>query len=102
LAGFCFFTRFRVKKAYERTAELGVYFKPEFTGKGLGKEAVNFLEKEAAASGIKVLIASISGENSTSIRLAEKMGYQKCAHYQSVGEKFGRVLDVVEYQKILD
>ena len=101
LAGFYFLTQFRKKKAYDRTAEAGIYLKPEYTGRGIGKESVAFLEEEARKRGIKVLIASISNENTASIKLVREMGYEKCAHYKQVGEKFGRVLDVVEFQKIL-
>jgi L-amino acid N-acyltransferase YncA len=46
-------------------------------------------------------VASISAENTSSIRLSQQMGYEQCAHYKQVGEKFGRLVDVVEYQKIL-
>jgi L-amino acid N-acyltransferase YncA len=48
-----------------------------------------------------VLMATICGENDKSIRLFEKNGYFKCAHYKEVEEKFGELLDVVAYQKIL-
>jgi L-amino acid N-acyltransferase YncA len=101
IAGFCFLTQFRKKKAYDRTAEIGLYLKPGFTGKGIGREAVAFMEKIAVTQQIKVLVASISAKNTASIKLCQKMGYEKCAHYKEVGEKFGRILDVVDYQKIL-
>jgi L-amino acid N-acyltransferase YncA len=29
------------------------------------------------------------------------MGFEKCAHYKKAGEKFGRFLDVIDYQKML-
>jgi len=101
LAGFCFLTQYKKKQAYDRTAEIGVYIKPEFTGRGVGVTAVTFLEEEAASREMRVILASISSENTASMKLFEKMGYEKCAHYREVGEKFGRLLDVVDYQKIL-
>ena len=101
VAGFCFITQFRKKKAYDRTAEIGVYLKPEFTGKGIGRETITFLEKEAIDKQIKVLIASISSENTKSIKLILKMGYERCAQYKEVAEKFDRLLDIVVFQKIL-
>ena len=99
--GFCFLTQYRKKAAYDRTTEIGLYLKPEFTGKGIGRLAVTFLEEIAVSKGIGVIIASISGENTASIKLFQKMGYEKCAHYKQVGEKFGRFVDVVDYEKIL-
>jgi phosphinothricin acetyltransferase len=101
MVGFCFLTQFRKREAYDWTAEIGVYLKPEFTGRGLGGSIVTFLEDIARSKRIRVLLASISGENTSSIRLFERMGFEKCAHYREVGEKFGRLLDIVDYQKIL-
>ena len=100
--GFCFFTQYKKKDAYDRTAEIGVYLGPEYVARGFGISAVAFLENVAREKQIRVLIASISGENVASMRLFEKLGYRKCAHYRGVGEKFGRFLDVVDYQKILE
>jgi L-amino acid N-acyltransferase YncA len=99
--GFCFLTQHRKKAAHDRTAEIGLYLKQEFTGKGIGGVTIAFLEKIAVSKGIRVIIASISGENTASLRLFQKMGYEKCAHYKEVGEKFGRFVDVIDYEKIM-
>ena len=45
------------------------------------------------------LLFRITFKNSGSIKLFEKQGYEKSGHIKNVGEKFGRVLDVVFYQK---
>ena len=99
--GFCFLTRFRKKRAYDKTAEVGIYLRPDFTRKGLGQEILSYLEAIAREQGIEVLIASISGENVASLSLFRKLGYEQCAHYKKVAEKFGRKMDLVEFQKIL-
>ena len=99
--GFCFLTQFRKKPAYDSTAEIGIYLKPESVGKKLGPSIVRFLEAYAKQHYIEVIIASISGENSPSIKLFEKMGYEQCAHYKQVARKFDRRIDVVSYEKIL-
>jgi L-amino acid N-acyltransferase YncA len=99
--GFCYISQFKKRQAYDRTAELSLYLKPEYTGRGIGKVAMHYLEKVAQNNGVSVLIGIISGDNETSIKLFEKNGYEKCAHYKQIGEKFNKVLDVVSYQKIL-
>lgn len=101
LCGYCILAQFKKREAYDQTAEVTVYLKPEFTGKGLGKLAVQEVEKLAAQNGFHTLLAVICGENDSSIRLFEKMGYEKCSHYKEVGKKFGRMLDVVCYQKMI-
>jgi hypothetical protein len=41
---YCFLTRYKKRQAYDRSAELSVYLKPAFTGKGIGPGALNYLE----------------------------------------------------------
>jgi len=101
ICGFCYTSAFKKRQAYDRTAEVTLYLKSDFFGRGIGTSTVKRLEEAARSNGIKVLIGIISGENQQSIHLFEKCGYEKCGHYRQVGEKFGRVLDVVSYEKIL-
>lgn len=100
--GYCYFSPFNKRQAYDRTAEITIYLKPEFVGKGIGKETLRQMEKIATNCHIKVLIGGITAENQDSIKLFEKCGFEKCAHYKNVGQKFNRLLDVVAYQKIID
>ncbi|MBN1799710.1 MAG: N-acetyltransferase [Spirochaetales bacterium] len=102
LTGFCFLTQFKNKPALDRTAEIGIYLYPEFTQKGIGKLAIEFLENYALSTQIKVIISCISGENEASIKLFSKMNYIKCGHFKEIGMKFNRILDVIYYQKILN
>jgi len=99
--GFCFLTQFRKKPAYDKTAEMGLYLKPEKTGKKVGPMIVTFLEEYAKENQIEVIIATISGENINSAKLFESMGYERCAHYKKIATKFGRRLDLLVYEKIL-
>lgn len=101
VCGYCILTPFKKREAYDGTAEVTVYLKPGYTGRGLGKAAVRFLEDAARKNGFHVLLAVICGENVQSLELFDKLGYSKCAHYKEVGRKFGRLLDVICYQKIL-
>lgn len=101
VCGYCILTPFKKREAYDGTAEVTVYLKPEYIGKGLGKRSIQFLEDIARERGFHVLLAVICGENVQSIELFGKMGYSQCAHYREVGKKFGRMLDVISYQKII-
>ncbi len=100
--GYCYISQYKDRKAYDRTAEVTVYLKPEFTGKGIGKLALKKLEDTARHQDISVLVGIIAGDNGQSIRLFERCGYEKCAHFRKVGEKFDKILDVVAFQKILE
>lgn len=99
VAGFCYLSHFKKREAYLKTAEVTVYLRPEFCGKGIGKKVLQFLEEEAVKIGFKNLLAIITGTNIQSIGLFEKEGYVKCAHFKNLGEKLGQTLDVLGYQK---
>jgi L-amino acid N-acyltransferase YncA len=99
--GFCYLSQYKKRQAYDRTAEISLYLKAEFTGRGIGSFVLDYLENVAATNNISVLIGIISGDNETSVKLFEKNGYDRCAHYRQIGEKFNKILDVVAYQKIL-
>lgn len=101
VSGYAYLAQFKKREAYDRTAEITVYLKPESIGMGLGGEALLFLESKALELNIKVLIATISGSNQHSIHVFEKLGYFCCGHFKQVGEKFGEILDVFSYEKIL-
>jgi len=102
VCGFCYFSQYRKRAAYDRTAEISVYLKPGFTGKGIGTQTLEKLKTIARENGISVLLGVITAENLQSVRLFGKCGFEKCAHFRKVGEKFNRLLDVVVYQIILD
>ncbi|MCX6287925.1 MAG: GNAT family N-acetyltransferase [Bacteroidetes bacterium] len=99
IVGYCFLTYYNKRQAYNRTAEITVYLKPEFCNQGIGKIALNHLETKAKENGLRNLIGIIAGDNEWSITLLEKSGFIKCAHYKNVGEKFNKILDVVAFQK---
>lgn len=101
IIGYVILTQHKKREAYDATAEVTIYLKPGFTGKGIGSKAIMFIEKKAQEQRMHVLVATICGENRPSIHLFEKNGFTKCAQYKEVGIKFGQYLDVVAYQKII-
>ncbi len=101
--GYSSLSKYSDRKAYDKTAELSVYVGKAYRGQGIGCA----LTERALAFGkdredIHVVISLITGENKISIALHEKLGFFFCGQMKEVGEKFGRVLDVSVYEKILD
>lgn len=100
ICGYCILAPFKTREAYDTTAEATIYLKQGFTGRGIGRRALAYLEEQAVMNSFHTLLAVICGENESSINLFKKAGYEKCAHYKDLGKKFGRYLDIVCYQKI--
>ena len=101
LLGYCVLWMYKPRSAYRNTAEVSVYLKPDYTGKGIGREALEMLQSFGKSNGMHALLAGICSESIGSIKLFTRMGYAKVGHLKEVGFKFGRRLDVEFYEKIL-
>ena len=89
------------KDAYSRTLETTVYVSPEYTGRGIGKQLMNELIRICRERNFLTLIACITEGNESSFRLHEKLGFERVSHFKKVGMKFGKYLDVIDYELIL-
>lgn len=101
-AGYVVVGPFKGRCAYRDTAEVTVYLDPAATGRGLGREAVGFAEIHARDAGLHALLAVVCAENDASLRLFERAGYERAGLLREVGTKFGRRLDVVYLEKVLE
>lgn len=69
--------------------------------RGIGRQLMERLIEECRAGGYHALIACITEGNEASYSLHEKLGFRKVSHFEKVGLKFGRWLDVVDYELII-
>jgi L-amino acid N-acyltransferase len=96
--GFSSFADFRPWPGYLHSVENSVYVRHDVRGRGLGAALVSALIPRAEALGKHVMIAGIDADNAASIRLHERLGFERVAHFREVGWKFGRWLDLVFLQ----
>jgi phosphinothricin acetyltransferase len=99
--GYVGISRYSPREAYDATASVHVYLAPGRTGEGRGGKALRFLERFAAEQGFHALIAYVTEENERSISLFRSLGYVPCGSLREVGRKFGRLLGVGIFEKIL-
>lgn len=100
-AGYVLVTPFKSRCAYRDTAEVTVYLAPGHAGRGLGGEALEFVDEHAVTAGLHALLAVVCAENAASLRAFERAGYERCALLREVGSKFGRLLDVVYLERVV-
>ena len=94
-------SRWSDRCAYDGTAELSIYIDEAHHGQGLGTTLGRELLERAARTGKHVVISRICTENTASIRLTERLGFEVVGVLHEVGRKFGRWLDVVIFEKRL-
>ena len=102
VVGYCYAHLWKERAAYSKTLETTVYLAPEACGKGFGAELMHHLIEACRERGFHSLIACITAENSRSVAFHEALGFRKVSHFRQVGRKFGRWLDVVDLQLLLD
>ena len=101
LIGYCYAHPWKERAAYCKTLETTIYLASEAKGKGLGTRLMDRLIDECRNRGYHVLIACITAENEESCRFHERLGFKKVSHFEQAGQKFGRWLDVADYELIL-
>lgn len=90
------------RPAYARTVELSTYVDDTHHGRGLGRLLGHEMLERARSLGHHAVIAQISAENSASLALSGRLGFEEVGRLREVGNKFGRWLDVVLLEKVLD
>lgn len=103
VAGFASFGEFRgAWHGYRYSVEHSVHVAAAHRGHGLGSQLTSALFAPAAAMGKHVMIGGIDAANEVSLRMHERLGFERVAHFREVGHKFGRWLDLVFVQKFVD
>jgi phosphinothricin acetyltransferase len=94
ILGYAYATQWRVRHAYRFSVETTVYLAPGRTRAGLGTALYQRLIEALRKAGMHVAIGGIALPNAASVRLHEKLGFEKVAHFKEVGFKMERWLDV--------
>ena len=103
LVGYASFSEFRgAWPGYLHSVEHSVYVRADCWRQGVGSALVRSLLPLAAAMDKHVMIGGIDAANDGSLRMHERLGFQRVAHFREVGRKFGRWLDLVFVQRFID
>jgi L-amino acid N-acyltransferase YncA len=101
VAGVGSYGPFRPWPGYRFTVEHSVYVARPYRGCGIGRSMVAALIEAARAQGMHAMIAGIDADNSASLRLHAALGFAQVAHFRQVGFKFGRWLDLICVELLL-
>lgn len=102
LVGYCYAHPWKERAAYAKTWEITIYLAPAACGAGIGKQMLHELITRCRAAGCRALIACITGGNVRSRRFHEQAGFQQVSHFEQVGEKLGHILDVDDFELLLN
>jgi len=86
---------YHARSAFRHTVENSVYVDEALHGRGIGAALLRDLIERARALGYHAIIAGIDGDQTASIGLHAKFGFEQVGHFREVGFKFDRRLDVI-------
>ncbi|HEU4521105.1 MAG TPA: arsinothricin resistance N-acetyltransferase ArsN1 family B [Thermoanaerobaculia bacterium] len=101
IAGYAYATPWKPRSGYRYSAEVTVYLAPDRGRRGVGTLLYSELFRLLEERGTHAVMGGIALPNQASIALHEKFGMRKVAHFEAVGFKFGRWIDVGYWQRIL-
>lgn len=99
--GYAYAGKWKVRAAYKHSTEITVYVRPGQERSGVGSALYGELLPALKARGVHAAIGGVALPNDASVRLHEKFGFEKCAHFREVGFKFNRWIDVAYWERIL-
>ncbi len=102
LIGYASFGDFRAWSGYRLTVEHSVYVADGHRRQGIARRLLAALLERARALGKHAMIGGIEAGNAASLALHAAMGFEVCGRLPQVGVKFGRWLDLVFVQYLLD
>lgn len=99
--GFASYGPFRPREGYRKTVEHTVYVDPGFQGQGIGVKLLECLIDTARDQDVHVIVGVVDGDNTASIALHKKLGFEISGRLPEAGTKFGRWLDLVFLSKVI-
>lgn len=99
LAGYAYAHRQAERAAFAWNAELSIYLKERFAGRGLGRPLYGLLEELLAMQGYVNFFGVITASNAVSVAMHTKMGYRIVGMHAHTGFKFEKWHDVAWMHK---
>lgn len=99
VAGYASLSPYREKEAYRSTVELSIYIDHNYRRQGAATALMAAILEEARADArTHTVVSVITSGNEASVRLHRRFGFTYCGTLHQVGMKFGRYLDIDNYE----
>ena len=99
--GYAYASKWKGRCAYRYSVESTVYLDAACIGRGIGKALYSSLIADLRERGMHAVIGGVALPNAASIALHEALGFRKVAHFEQVGFKQDRWIDVGYWQLLL-
>lgn len=101
IGGYAYAVPWRARRSYRFSVEVTVYVAPGLGRRGIGSLLYGRLIEDLRALGMRCAMGGIALPNPASVAFHEAFGFRKVAHFEQVGFKLGRWVDVGYWQRML-
>jgi L-amino acid N-acyltransferase YncA len=101
VVGYAYVVLFRKRPAYRYAVKHSIYVHREHAGRGVGGLLMQELIDVCAAAGFRQMIGYIDSDNTASLAIHEKFGFQRVGLLPGVAYRYGRWADTVMVQRSL-
>jgi len=103
LLGYAYVGKWKERSAYRHTVEDTIYVKESERGKGIGQKLFEgILEEIYKDREVHVIMGVIALPNKSSVKIHERNGFIKAAHFKEVGYKNNKWIDVGYWEKVVE
>ncbi len=99
--GYAYASKWKGRCAYKYSVESTVYLKNGVQGNGYGAQLYSELIKRLKQMKIHAIIGGVAIPNEPSVCLHKKLGFKKVAHFNEVGYKFKKWIDVTYWELLI-
>lgn len=99
ILGYAFTSPYKSKRAYQWTAEIGIYLSADLLSRGTGKMLYGALLNLAQCQNYTTLLAGITTPNQRSEKLHAHFGFSPCFTLDNIGFKGGQWRQVIWWRK---
>lgn len=101
VVGYAYVVPFRKRPAYRYAAKHSIYVHHEHQGRGIGRLLMQELIDACAAAGFHQMIGYIDADNTASLGLHERFGFDRVGLLRGIAFRYGRWADSVMVQRSL-
>jgi len=99
ICGWASLQDFRVKPAYNKTAEISIYLHENYRGMGIGRKVLEKVLEECPRLGVNTVVACTFAHNEPTIRLFSGLGFEMWGLLPEIAELDGIKRDLAIYGK---
>jgi phosphinothricin acetyltransferase len=97
--GYISLSSYREKDAFQATVELSLYVDPAYRRRGVARALMtDMITWARECPEVHTVVSVITGGNEASEKLHREFGFTNCGTLREVGIKFGKDLEIVNYQ----